>query len=93
MGRSYTKGFGVALDYAEATRLYKLAAAQGYSEAEKELGFMYLYGNGVAIDLAEAVRWWQRAAAKGNEDAKKMLATVPPDLELSLAHLTIATGT
>ena len=58
----------------EAAHYYKLAADQGFTEAEYNLGAMYANGLGVARDVAEAIRWYERAAAKGDEDAKAALA-------------------
>ena len=75
LGCRFENGEGVAQDYAEALRLYKLAAKQGFTDAEYKLGRMYEFGCGVAArDLAEAVRWYERAAAKGEEKAKANLA-------------------
>jgi TPR repeat protein len=57
---------GVAQDYAEAARLYRLAAAQGHADALLNLGYMFANGQGVAQDHAEAVRLYSLAAAQGN---------------------------
>ena len=38
LGLMYAKGEGVAQDYVETARLYGLAAAQGHSGAQKNLG-------------------------------------------------------
>ena len=64
----------MADDDAEAFRLYKLAADQGFTDAEHNLGAAYANGSGVARDDAEAIRWLKRAAAKGSEPAKDALA-------------------
>ena len=66
----YEEGAGIAQDYAEAMRWYKLAAAQGNAFAQNNIGDMYQEGNGVAQDYAEAVRWYKLAAAQGNTDAQ-----------------------
>ena len=58
----------------EAIGLYKLSAAQGYTQAEYSLAICYHYGVGVPDDVEEARRWYTRAAAKGFEDAKAALA-------------------
>ena len=50
-------------DYAEAVRFYKSAAAQGFTEAEQNLGVITMNGDGVERDPAESVRLLQRAAA------------------------------
>ena len=63
-------------DYAEAMRFSKLAAEQGFTDAEHNLGAMYNNGHGVARDTTEAVRWLERAASKGHENAKSALAKI-----------------
>jgi len=56
---------GVAQDYAAAVAQYRLAAAQGYDQAQHSLGYMYHMGYGVALDYAEALRLYKLAAAQG----------------------------
>ena len=56
---------GVALDYAQALALYRLAAAQDFDQAQNTLGYMHYQGDVVAQDYAEALRWYQLAAAQG----------------------------
>jgi len=56
---------GVAQDYAQAVAQFRLAAAQGYDEAQNDVGSMYGNGHGVAQDRAEALRWCKLAAAQG----------------------------
>jgi TPR repeat protein len=63
-------GQGVAKDYIEAVRWYRLAAAQGNAYAQNNLGWMIANGEGVAQDKAEAVRWYRLAVAQGNADAQ-----------------------
>ena len=46
-------------------RLYKLAAAQGDTSAQHNLGLKYSNGLGAVQDYAEAVRWYKLAAAQG----------------------------
>ena len=53
---------------------HKLAADQGYTEAEYNLGVAYEIGEGVEEDVAEATHWFERAAARGFEGAKGALA-------------------
>jgi hypothetical protein len=64
---------GVAEDYAEAVRLFRLAVAQGHADAQYNLGFMFENGQGVAQDYAEAIRWYRLAAAQGHADAQRRL--------------------
>jgi TPR repeat protein len=69
----FYNGQGVAQDYAEAGRLYRLAAAQGYAFAQINLGVMFEKGQGVAPDRAEAIRWYRLAAAQGHASATASL--------------------
>ena len=73
LGFMYEQGQGVRRNYAEAARLYRLAAAQGYAAAQNNLGFMYERGRRVRQDRAEAVRWYSMAAEQGNEAAQRNL--------------------
>ena len=63
-------------DYGTAFSKFKNAAAQGNSEAQKNLGVMYTNGQGVKQDYAEAVRWYMLAAALGNADAQANLGVL-----------------
>ena len=49
---------------------FRLAAEQGNSEAQYNLGRIYRYGHGVAQDYKEAVKWYQLAAEQGNAEAQ-----------------------
>ena len=70
----FANGQGVAQDYAEAVRLYSLAAEQGNADAQYNLGYMYCEGIGVTgKNKDEAVKWWRIAAGKGHVDARKNL--------------------
>jgi TPR repeat protein len=62
-------GVMVQQDDAEAVRLYRLAADQGFAGAQKNLGVMLSKGRGVAKDDAEAVRLYRLAAAQGHVQA------------------------
>ena len=69
----YGNGRGVAQDYAEAVKWYRLAAEQGDASAQSKLGAMYANGQGVAQDYAEAVKWYRRAAEQGVAIAQTIL--------------------
>lgn len=69
-GVMYYEGKGVAQDYLEALRWFRLAAAQGHVIAQFNLGTMYYMGKGVAQDYVEAVRWYRLAVAQGNAMAQ-----------------------
>jgi len=74
VGACYRHGYGgVAKDYAEAARLYRLAADQGHAFAQYLLGSMFEDGRGVAEDRAEAIRLYRLAAAQGHARAKTKL--------------------
>ena len=57
-------------------RWYRLAAEQGDSSAQLDLGFMYGNGEGVLKDAAEAVRWYRLAAEQGNAIAQYNLGVM-----------------
>ena len=67
----YVYGQGVAQDYGEAVRFYRLAAEQGYAPAQFNLGVSYATGEGVAQDMVRAYMWFDLAAALGNDSARK----------------------
>ena len=74
VGWCYRFGCGdVARDFAEALRLYSLAAAQGHADAQFNMGNMFSNGQGVAQDYAEAVRLYSLAAAQGHANAQRNL--------------------
>ena len=49
---------------------YRLAAEQGYADAQNNLGVMYRKGQGVPQDDKTAVKWYRLAAEQGNADAQ-----------------------
>jgi TPR repeat protein len=58
-------GAGVPKDSAEAVKWFRLAADQGYGQAQYNLGLSYAKGIGVEKDDAEAVKWWRLVAEQG----------------------------
>ncbi|MER9429859.1 tetratricopeptide repeat protein [Mesorhizobium sp. M0408] len=52
-------------DYAEAAKLYRLAADQGHAQAQYNLGHMAGNGQGVPQNYAEAMKWFRLAADQG----------------------------
>ena len=68
---AYTRG-----DYATALRLWSPLAAQGYAEAQHNLGVMYENGTGVPQDYKEAVRLYRLAAAQGLAEAQNNLGAM-----------------
>ena len=53
-------------NYEEAARWYRMAAEQGVSEAQNNLGVMYKDGQGVKQDFKEAAHWFLLAAQQDN---------------------------
>lgn len=49
--------------------MYKLAAEQGYADAQYNLGYCYATGEGVSQDYSQAYFWFLIAADNGIEDA------------------------
>lgn len=50
----------------EAAKWYRLAAEQGRSNAQFNLGRMHATGEGVPLNMAEAAKWWRAAADQGH---------------------------
>ena len=69
----YENGTGVTKSYVEAVKWYRLAAQQGYAEAQNNLGVMYESGHGVPRDPVEAAKWYLRAAEQGDANAQHNL--------------------
>ena len=65
LGNAYANGQGVAQDFAEAVRLYELAAARGHAPALFNLGMMSELGRGAPADLGAAFKRYLRAAELG----------------------------
>jgi TPR repeat protein len=77
VGACYYNGCGgVAKDYAEAVRLFRLAAEQGDAGAQNNLGGMFEKGQGVAQDYAEALRLLRLSAAQGDAAAQVNLGVM-----------------
>jgi TPR repeat protein len=58
----YFHGQGVVCDFQKAFNLYRLAARQGCSESQSQLGICYHNGRGVRQDQVEACAWWSLVA-------------------------------
>lgn len=65
LGCIYETGDGVAVDFAEAAKWYRLAADQGHARAQGNLGYLYLIGKGVPKDKAMAIQLWRKSADGG----------------------------
>jgi TPR repeat protein len=65
VGLMYDDGRKVPQDYKEALKWYRLAAEQGYADAQMNLGFMYYKGHGVPQDYKEAARLYRLLSKQG----------------------------
>jgi TPR repeat protein len=65
-GMMRERGQGVAQNYGEAVRLYRLAADQGNADGQVNLARMFEFGRWVVQDYPEAVRLYRLAADQGN---------------------------
>jgi len=63
-------------EFEEAFRYLTLAADQGYTSGEFNVGMCYGNGEGTEVDLGKARYWFERAAAKGHEKATPSLAAL-----------------
>ena len=61
----YSVGQGVPQDYKEAVKWFRLAAEQGFANAQYNLGVTYREGQGVAKDFDEAFKWFKLSAEQG----------------------------
>ena len=73
LGYCYAYGKGVAMDKAEAVKLYRKSAEAGCAKSQLNLAQCYLYGDGVAKDKAEAQKWCRKAAAQEPALAKELM--------------------
>ena len=63
-------GNGVAQDNTQALAWLQKAAAQGFPEAQYNLGVFYEKGHGIPQDDDRARAWYEKAAAQGNATAQ-----------------------
>jgi TPR repeat protein len=100
LGLYYLNGDGVPKDVTEGLRLIRLAAEQGNTVAQKNMGAFYHQGSyGLSKDGAESVRWYGMAADQGSAPAHYILGKryatgdgVPKDEIEALARFKLATG-
>ena len=67
---------GVPEDYKTAMKWYRLAAEQGDSSAQSNLGDMYSLGMGVPEDYKTAMKWYRLAAEQGDSSAQYLLGSM-----------------
>jgi len=66
-------------DYRKAFAGFKKLAAQGYANAQFNLGLMYAEGQVVPRDYQQAYFWWLLAGTQGDKDAAKFRDLVERD--------------
>ena len=64
--------------YDEAFKWFTKSVAQGYANAECNLGILYEFGRGVTKDISKAIEWYAKAAEKGCARAAKALRRLTP---------------
>ena len=60
---------------AEACRLYRMAAEQGHTGSQFELGMCFYSGHGTSRDIEVGARWWLIAAQAGHPVAQCCIAS------------------
>ena len=55
---------------------YRIAADQGYAQAQYNLGVMYYNGQGVAQDYSAAMKWYRMAADQGHTNAQFIIGVM-----------------
>jgi len=71
VGKQYLK-----TDIQKAISMFELAAEQGNSYAEYQLGKIYCFGQGVPQNLEAGMEWLKASASHGNEYAAQLLEKV-----------------
>ena len=71
VGKQYLK-----TDIQKAISMFELAAEQGNSYAEYQLGKIYCFGQGVSQNLEVGMEWLKASATHGNEYAAQLLEKV-----------------
>jgi len=71
VGKQYLK-----TDVPKAISMFELAAEQGYSYAQYQLGKIYCFGQGVPQNLEVGMEWLKASASHGNEYAAQLLEKV-----------------
>ncbi len=68
-------------DVAEAVRLFRKSAEQGYALAQYNLGLMHSGRKGLPQDFIETYAWLTLAAEAGVEDAQKIIEIMNAELD------------
>lgn len=80
VGKQYLK-----TDIQKAIAMFELAAEQGNSYAEYQLGKIYCFGQGVPRDLKAGTEWLKSSASHGNEYASALLEKVQQSIHRQTA--------
>ena len=76
LGLAHEQGqCGLPVNFSEAIRYFRLAAAQGQYDGMFSLGCCYRIGRGVPLDLVESARLFRMSAELGHVGAQSNLAT------------------
>jgi TPR repeat protein len=70
----------VPQDFAEAARLYRLAAERDYGGAQNNLALLYARGQGVPRDPVEAAKWFALAERHGDTNGADVRAAILREL-------------
>ena len=77
LAKLYEQGLGVSADPSRALELYQAAAAQDFSDAINDMGFLYYNGGlGLTADPAKALDYFRRAADLRHPEALFNYATL-----------------
>ncbi len=66
----YDLPVGVPQDYCEALKWYRMAAEQGYADAQYNLGEYYMDGNSVPQDDVLAHLWFSLASSSAESESR-----------------------
>ena len=72
----YDNGQGLPQDDIQALKWYHLAAEQGHSDAQLNLGAMYRNGRGAPENFVLAAKWYRIAAKQGHPLAQDNLGVL-----------------
>ena len=76
---------GFAENYILPAHWYRLAAAQGFADAQQRLADLYYLGQGVPRNYTQAAQWYRRAAEQGSARAQFQLGHLY-DVGLGIEH-------
>ncbi len=74
LGWQYYEGVGTPVNYDEAAKWLKKAAARGNADAQYYLACLYEYGKGVKQDFTAARKWLLKSAAQNDAQAQSALS-------------------